>query len=238
MFKVLSVITARSGSKSIKNKNIKKFCGHPLLAHSIVQSLNSKYIDRTILSTDSPKYAKIGTKYGADIPFLRSKKNSGDKSNDIDVFKEILNKLEKKDLPDIIVHLRPTTPLRKKNELDKAIKVFISSKCDSLRSVSLSEKNLFKSWYVSNNYLIPIYDGNLIKEPWNIGRQQLPKTYYHNGSIDIFWRKTLTKKNSLSGKKIYPFIQKVFLDLDTKEDFKKLYGLNSKILKKYELITS
>ena len=189
MFKVLSVITARSGSKSIKNKNIKKFCGHPLLAHSIVQSMNSKLIDRTILSTDSIKYAKIGAKYGADIPFLRTKKNSRDKSNDIEVFKEILNKLQKKDLPDIIVHLRPTTPLRKKNELDRAIKLFISSKCDSLRSISLSGKNLFKSWYIADNYLKPIYGGKMIKEPWNMGRQQLPKTYYHNGSIDIFWRK-------------------------------------------------
>lgn len=238
MFKVLSVITARSGSKSIKNKNIKNFCGHPLMAHSIFQSLNSKFVNRTILSTDSIKYAKIGSKYGADVPFLRTKKNSGDFSNDIDTFKEIFKKLKKKDLPDIIVHLRPTAPLRKKKEIDKAIKLFISSNCDSLRSVSLSDKNLFKSWFISNNYLRPIYSGNMIKEPWNIGRQQLPKTYYHNGSIDIFWRKTLTRKNSISGKKIYPFIQKEFLDLDTKEDFLKLYSLPNKILKKYELITS
>ena len=194
MLKVLCVITARSGSKSIKNKNIKKFCGHPLLAHSIFQSINSKFIDRTILSTDSKKYAKIGLKYGAEIPFLRTKKNSRDKSNDIDVFKEIIDKLKKKELPDVIVHLRPTTPLRKKNEIDKAVKLFISSKCDSLRSVTLSEKNLFKSWYISKNFLKPIYNGNMIKEPWNMGRQQLPRTYYHNGSIDIFWRKTLTRK--------------------------------------------
>ena len=238
MLKILCVITARSGSKSIKNKNIKKFCGHPLLAHSVFQSINSKFIDRTILSTDSKKYAKIGSKYGAEIPFLRTKKNSGDKSNDIDTFKEILDKLKKKDLPDVIVHLRPTTPLRKKNEIDKAIKLFTSSKCDSLRSVTLSEKNLFKSWYISKNYLKPIYNGDMIKEPWNKGRQQLPKTYYHNGSIDIFWRKTLTKKNSLSGRKIYPFIQKEFLDLDTKEDLRKLYSLNNKIIKKFDLITS
>ena len=78
----------------------------------------------------------------------------------------------------------------------------------------------------------------MIKEPWNKGRQQLPKTYYHNGSIDIFWRKTLTRKNSLSGRKIYTFIQKEFLDLDTKEDLRKLYSLNNKIIKKFDLITS
>ena len=136
------------------------------------------------------------------------------------------------------MHLRPTTPLRKKNEIDKAVKLFISSKCDSLRSVTLSEKNLFKSWYISKNFLKPIYNGNMIKEPWNMGRQQLPRTYYHNGSIDIFWRKTLTRKKTLSGRKIYPFIQKEFLDLDSKKDFKKLYSLNNKTLKKFDLIPS
>ncbi len=238
MFKILSVITARSGSKSIKNKNIKKFNGHPLLAHTIQQSIKSKLINRTILSTDSEKYGNIAIKYGADVPFLRSKKNSGDRSNDIDTFREVLRKLKKNELPDIIVHLRPTTPLRKKNEIDKAIKLFILSDCDSLRSVSFSEKNLFKSWFILNNYLKPLYSGKLIKEPWNIGRQQLPNTYYHNGSIDIFWRKTLLKKNSLSGKRIYPFIQKEFLDLDTMKDFTRLNKIDKKILKKYELITS
>tara|TARA_B100000989_G_scaffold269034_1_gene224172 strand:- start:1487 stop:2203 length:717 start_codon:yes stop_codon:yes gene_type:complete len=238
MLKVLSVITARSGSKSIKNKNIKKFYGHPLIAHTIHQSIKSKLINRTIFSTDSERYAKIALKYGAEVPFLRSKKNSRDKSNDIDTFKEVLKKLKKKELPDIIVHLRPTTPLRKKNEIDKAIKLFISSDCDSLRSISLSEKNLFKSWFILNNYLKPLYSGKMIKEPWNMGRQQLPNTYYHNGSIDIFWRKTLSKKNSLSGKKIYPFIQREFLDLDTMKDFTRLNKIDSKTLKKYELMTS
>ena len=238
MLKVLSVITARSGSKSIKNKNIKKFYGHPLIAHTIHQSIKSKLINRTIFSTDSERYAKIALKYGAEVPFLRSKKNSRDKSNDIDTFKEVLKKLKKKELPDIIVHLRPTTPLRKKNEIDKAIKLFISSDCDPLRSISLSEKNLFKSWFIFNNYLKPLYSGKMIKEPWNMGRQQLPNTYYHNGSIDIFWRKTLSKKNSLSGKKIYPFIQREFLDLDTMKDFTRLNKIDSKTLKKYELMTS
>ena len=71
-----------------------------------------------------------------------------------------------------------------------------------------------------------------------MGRQQLPRTYYHNGSIDIFWRKTLTRKKTLSGRKIYPFIQKEFLDLDSKKDFKKLYSLNNKTLKKFDLIPS
>lgn len=237
MLKVISVITARSGSKSIKNKNIKKFYGHPLLAHTIHQSIKSKFVNRTILSTDSKRYAKIAIKYGAEVPFLRSKKNSGDKSNDIDTFREVLKKLKKNELPDVILHLRPTTPLRKKNEIDKAIKLFVSSNCDSLRSVSLSEKNLFKSWFIFNNCLKPLYSGKIFKEPWNMGRQQLPNTYYHNGSIDIFWRKTLIKKNSLSGKKIYPFIQKEFLDLDTEKDFNRLKNIDSKFLRKYELIT-
>ena len=79
----------------------------------------------------------------------------------------------------------------------------------------------------------------MIKEPWNMGRQQLPKTYYHNGSIDIFWRKTLTRKNTLSGKKIIPLVQKDFkssVDVDNYEDFKSLIKIKKKILKKFDLL--
>jgi CMP-N,N'-diacetyllegionaminic acid synthase len=238
MLKIWCVITARAGSKSVKNKNIKPFAGHPLLAHSIHQSITSKLINRTILSTDSVKYAKIGKKYGADVPFLRSKKNSGDKSPDIDLFKELIKKTKKNQLPSLLVHLRPTSPLRLKNELDKAIKLLINSNYDSLRSVTYSEKNLFKSWYIENDKLVPIYNGKVYKETGNLGRQFLPDTYIHNGSIDIFWTKTLLKKNSLNGKKIIPFIQKNYLDLDTKKDFNKLYALRYKDLKKFNLISS
>ena len=96
MVKILAIIPARSGSKRIKNKNIRKFKGKPLLAHSIIHSNKSKYIQRTIVSTDSPKYAKIAKKYGAEVPFLRPKKISKDRSTDLQCFKHCINFFKKK----------------------------------------------------------------------------------------------------------------------------------------------
>ena len=96
MVKIVSIIPARSGSKRIKNKNIRLFKNKPLLAHSIFHSLESKLIQRTIVSTDSPKYAKIAIKYGAEVPFLRPKNISKDKSTDLQCFKHCLSYLKKK----------------------------------------------------------------------------------------------------------------------------------------------
>ena len=113
MVKILAIIPARSGSKRIKHKNIRNFKGKPLLAHSILHSIRSKFIQRTVVSTDSSKYAKIAIKYGAEVPFLRPKNISQDKSTDLQCFSHCLNFLKKKEnyIPDLIVHLRPSYPL-------------------------------------------------------------------------------------------------------------------------------
>lgn len=241
MLKILGVITARSGSKSLKNKNIKNFLGHPLLAQSIYQSLNSKLINKTIVSTDSTKYAKISKKYGAEVPFLRSIKLSRDKTEDIEVFLDLLIKLEKRGYkPDYIVHLRPTSPLRTISDIDNSIKLLIKNKnCDSVRSVNLSKKNLFKSWFEQKGLIKPIYQGKALKEPWNKGRQYLPKTFIHNGNIDVTKYKTIMKLKSMTGKKIIPLVQKDFknsVDIDDYEDFKLLIKIKKKILKKFDLL--
>jgi len=241
MLKILGVITARSGSKSLKNKNIKNFLNHPLLAHSIYQSLNSKLINKTIVSTDSEKYATISKKYGAEIPFLRSVKLARNKTEDIEVFLDLLTKLKKKGYkPDYIIHLRPTSPLRKISDIDKSIKALIKNKnCDSLRSVNLSKKNLFKSWFKQKGLIKPIYQGKALKEPWNKGRQYLPETFTHNGNIDVIKYKTIMKLKSMTGKKIIPFVQKDFkslVDIDDYEDFKSLNKIKKKFLIKFDLL--
>ncbi len=89
MKKFLCIIPARSGSKGIKNKNIKKLDGVPLIGWTIKDCLKIKRFNKVIVSTDSKKYAKIAISMGAEVPFLRSKKNSQDKSEDIDFLKEI-----------------------------------------------------------------------------------------------------------------------------------------------------
>ena len=120
----ISIITARIGSKRLKNKNIKIFKNKPLIYYSIKNSLESKYINHTFVSTDSKTIAKnFKKKYGADVPFLRNKKLSGDKISTYNVIKGIIGMCEKyyKKKFDLIVILQPTSPLRKTEELNNAI---------------------------------------------------------------------------------------------------------------------
>ena len=126
----VALIPARSGSKGIKNKNILKLNGFPLLAFSIRAALLSKEIDRVIVSTDSKNYKKMALKFGAEVPFLRPKNISGDKSNDYDFVKHALDwfSAEEGIIPSYIVQLRPTTPLRDPKLIDNAIRKF-KKKC-------------------------------------------------------------------------------------------------------------
>ena len=119
MKNILTIIPARSGSKGVPNKNIKKFRDKPLLAWSIEQAKQTEYYKegnmKIIVSTDSEKYKEIALKWGAEVPFLRPKELSKDLSTDYEFINHALNWLKenKKYTPDIILQLRPTSPYRK-----------------------------------------------------------------------------------------------------------------------------
>ena len=121
--KIIALIPARSGSKGVPNKNIKNLDGLPLMAYSIILAKMIPDISEVIVSTDSNKYASIANKYGAETPFIRPKSISKDKSTDLELFKHILDWYKEKNIkkPDLILHLRPTTPLRNPKIIKKAI---------------------------------------------------------------------------------------------------------------------
>lgn len=225
------LIPARGGSKSIKNKNIKLYKGLPLIYHTIntsklVQKFN-KNITKIIVSTDSKKIKNIAVKYGAEVPFKRPEVISGDHSTDFECFNHYLSwcKIKKKEIPDILIHLRPTYPERSIKIINEAINLFIKNKnkYSSLRSVIPIEKSLFKMYTIQDNTLLPtFFKYKKINEPHNQARQILPKSYLHNGYIDILSRTTL-EKGSISGNNILPFImdEKDTHDIDTEEDWNK-----------------
>lgn len=232
---IVSLIPARSGSKGIKNKNIKELDGIPLIAYSIITSLNCPYIDKTIVTTDCPQIAKVSKKYGAEVPFLRPKNISEDSSTDYEFFKHYIEheKNNGNKIPDLIVQLRPTCPTRTVNELNSSIKMMLDSydDYDCLRSVVECKKSPYKMYRFKDNRLVPLFeevDG--IEKPYNRGRQELPKTYVHNGYIDIVKSKCITEHKSVTGDRIMSFIMddNDTHDLDTIEDWKKLeeIGLN------------
>ena len=230
-FKILCLIPARSGSKGIIDKNIMDFNGKPLIFWSIDQALNSKHKMKIVVSTDSNNYKKIiDDKYDNLVPFLRPSDISNDDSLDIEFTIHALEWLIQNQSykPDIILHLRPTCPLRGVDDIDKALDLFIENRndFDSLRSVIETEKSPYKMYSIVNNNLVPLFDSvNKIDEPFNQPRQKLPKTYLHNGYIDIFNYNLVSGENkSISGKKILPFLmnEKNNLDIDTPNDLKNI----------------
>jgi CMP-N,N'-diacetyllegionaminic acid synthase len=224
---VYAIILARSGSKAIKNKNIALLDNKPLISYPIKAALKSKLIEKVYVLTDSKKYAKISESFGAQIPFLRPKKISGDDSKDIESFLFLFNWLNKnnKKKPKTIVHLRATAPLITAKEIDESLKFFIRSKADSLKSINLAKDPPYKMWKIDKKgYLETFVKNSKHSELWNYPRQKLPQVYHQNAQIDIF-RFDLLERKTISGKKIIPFILKNKIDIDDERDL-----LNAEIL--------
>lgn len=219
--KILAIIPARSGSKSVKNKNIRLINDKPMLAYSIEHAKESKYINRILVSTDSEEYAKIAREYGAQTPFIRPAKYATDLALDIDVFEHALHFLEEEEgyVPDLVVQLRPTYPVRNVEDIDKIIEMMLADQTiDSVRTMALSKEVAHKMWYKDeNNIATPIMTD--IPECYNMPRQDLPKVYFQNGNIDAVRPEVITKQHSMSGKKIIGYEMTENFDIDTEEDF-------------------
>ena len=218
---VLCIIPARSGSKGIKNKNIIKINNKHLLDYTCQFTNKIKSIDRTVISTDSKKYQLIAEKYGVGTFFKRNKKLSGDRISDHQVIYDALIKSEKyyKKQFDIIIYLQPTSPIRKVNDLNKALKKFILNKFDSLWSISEIDLkfNPLKQLIINDKNIR--YFSKLGKNV--IARQQLNKTYIRNGVFYIIDRKLILSKNSILGSKCgYYIINHKIVNIDDRSDIK------------------
>ena len=208
--KILTIIPARGGSKGIKLKNLSKINGKPLVAFSIEHSLASKLINRTIVSTDHEEIAKVSEEYGAEIPIYRSKELAGDNILDLPVFEHMLTYLKEEENyePEIVVHLRPTSPYRKAEWVDSAIKLLIeNTSADSIRSVSEPSHDPYRVFEIKNKYLFPLMHERH-PEPYLLRRQDLPKMYYYNCVIDVTKPSTIFNKKSMTGDKMLPYIMK------------------------------
>ena len=136
--KILALIGARSGSTSLKNKNILNLSGKPLMSWIINTARKVNLIEKIVVSTDSKKYQRIAMNYGAEAPFLRPKSISGKLSNEIEYVKHAIKFLKQKEkyMPDIIVRLLATSPFQKYSDIQKAIRIYLNNKCDSVVIIS------------------------------------------------------------------------------------------------------
>lgn len=223
MGRVIAIIPARSGSKSIKDKNIRIMNGKPMMAYSIEHALASKKIDRILVSTDSPAYKEIAESFGAEVPFLRPAAIAQDSSLDIEVFQHTLQWLKENENyePDICVHLRPTHPIRNSKDIDAMIELLESNQeIDSVRSVSPVKQTPYKMWLFNTDsiQISPIVTCS-IPEAYNAPRQILPQAYMQNACIDVVRTKTILEQNSMSGRHIAGYRMNYDFDIDTENDF-------------------
>ncbi len=225
---VLAVIPARGGSKGIPRKNIRDFAGAPLIAYSIAAARQSALVDRVIVSTDDEEIAEVAQQWGAETPFLRPAEFAADNSTDFPVFEHALQWLaDHEDYhPDIVIQLRPTSPVRPVACVDDAINILLAHpEADSVRGVVPSGQNPYKMWRVASSELPmqPLLNDAEIDEPYNAPRQSLPPTYWQTGHIDAIRSSTILTKKSMSGESIYPLLidPRFTIDIDNPGDWAK-----------------
>lgn len=222
---VLAIVPARGGSKGIPRKNIRRFAGHPLIAFSIAAGLQARLVDRVIVSTDDPEIAEVARAYGAEVPFLRPSHLAQDDTPDYPVFRHALDWLAQHEgyYPDIVVQLRPTSPLRPRDMVDQGIQLLIEHpEADSVRAVMSAKQLPFKMWRMDEHgFLRPLLTLEGVSEPFNAPRQRLPRVYWQTGHLDVFWRRTVYEKGSLTGHQVLPLLVSpdYAADLDTLWDW-------------------
>lgn len=241
---ILAIIPARAGSKSVPNKNIRNIGGKPMLAHSIDHAKESKTVNRIIVSTDSEQYARIAKEYGAEVPFLRPAEYATDTALDYDVFYHALTWLKENDhyMPDVVVQLRPTYPIRRSEDIDNMVELLLKHpEADSVRSMTKATEIPYKMWLLKDSCIKSEVEGcqilgdekgaatgqiiPLIKdipECYNMPRQQLPIAYYQNACIDVFRPMVVLEKHSMSGDCILGYEMSENYDIDTEEDFERV----------------
>lgn len=220
MKNIIALITARGGSKGIPDKNIKNFCGKPLIAWTIIKVLKSKLVDRVIVSTDSEKIAKIARRYGAQTPFIQPKELAQPSSRLEEVLKYAMEWLKKNEnyRVDAIVWLLPTNPLREARHIDEAIKLFLKKKTDSVIAASELPAAHNPYWVFEPSKKQPGTLVNAVGQNINDippRRQLLPKYYTKNDILFVIKPKNLYGKNpSLFGAKQELYKMSDFYDAD------------------------
>lgn len=224
-FRVLAIVPARGGSRSIPGKNIKNFLGKPLIFWTIDAAFKSGVLDRVIVSTDDRKIASIAKKFGAEIPFIRPSRLAGDTTPTLPVLQHAVRWLEKNESyqPDAVMLLEPVSPSRQPFHIREALHEFKKSSADSVVSVTEAPAQYNPHWLFKKN---PSGFGELFtgEGARNIipRRQFLPKVHAKNGAIYIMKPSNLFQNPpSIFGKKVKLYVMgsQYNIDIDEPEDW-------------------
>jgi CMP-N,N'-diacetyllegionaminic acid synthase len=219
--KVIAIIPARGGSKGLPGKNVRPLCGKPLIAWSIEAGLGSQYIDEVMVTTDCEKISGIAREFGASVPFIRPAELASDTATTIDVIRHVLNFYENKlnKIFDYTVLLEPTSPLRVKEDIDKAIEQLLGNpeasavvgvcKTESQNPAFLVKKN-------KKNFIFGYEDPNM----GILRRQDINDVYFFEGSVYVSDTAILLKKNTFYHEKTlgFEFPKWKSLEIDDQDD--------------------
>lgn len=222
---VIALIQARGGSKGVPRKNIRKLGGFPLIAYSIVACRLAKTVERTAVSTDDTEIAAVAKSFGADVPFMRPAEYARDDSTDKQVFDHALSWFEANEgyAPEHWVQIRPTTPLREPEVIDRAVSSMRSHpEATSLVSVHEIEESPAKMFGMQDGYLHGLCPMDPRPEYFALPRQAFPPVYFGNGYADIIKSNTLKQYKSCYGPRMLAFIAPNTGEVDCEDDFKKL----------------
>jgi N-acylneuraminate cytidylyltransferase len=221
----VAIVPARGGSRSIPGKNIRPLGGIPLLAYSIEAALKARHVDRVIVSTDDEAIAEIACKWGAYVPFLRPAAIAGDTTPDLLVCQHAVDWLEANAgcIPEIVIQLRTTSPLRPPDCVDTAIELLRHDETiDCIRGVVEVSQDPHKMWRLrADGTMTPLLASDVAA--YSRPRQELPRTYWQTGHIDAVRTNTIRERASMSGERIRPLVidAEYACDIHTEADWQR-----------------
>ncbi|WP_227394279.1 acylneuraminate cytidylyltransferase family protein [Jeotgalibacillus aurantiacus] len=216
----LAIIPARSGSKGLKDKNVKPLNRKPMMAYTIEAALNSGCFGHVIVSTDSLEYARIAEQYGAQVPYLRDASLSSDQASSWDVVEDVLGYYEQRGKTfETVCLLQPTSPLRTREDIVGAYNLMKEKEADSV--VSVCETDHSPLW--SNTLPLDLsLSGFISDDILSTPRQQLPVYYRLNGAIYLVKTSHLSDRVDLYHDRSYAYVmdKRHSIDIDDEMDFK------------------
>lgn len=225
--RILGIIPARGGSKSIPRKNIKDLAGKPMMAWTIEAAKTSGVLDRLVLSTDDNEIAEVGKRCGVEVPFMRPAELAEDATPTLPVLQHAVAWLKEHEEyePDAVMLLQPTAPLRQPFHIKEVVSLFEKSGADSVVSVSEIPGHHSPYWAVmmADDGWATLFSGDPIRKRIP-RRQSFPKkTYSHNGAVYLLKTKLLfhPEAPSLYGDKVklYPMEEKWSVNIDNPDDW-------------------
>lgn len=215
---ILSIIPARGGSKGIPGKNIKLLAGKPLIAYSILESLKSEYITRTVLSTEDEKIKKVALEYGAEV-VDRPMELAQDETMTAPVLLQVLEHLEETEnyVPDAVILLQPTCPLRTAKEIDEAFEIYFKEDCDSVFAARYAMKTHSTWKELHNGTFEALYDYR--QRPRRQDEDRHYNMYWETGSTYIIKTEIMKKVKDFIGEKPKIYIPPASIDIDEVADF-------------------